>query len=219
MGTVIRHVEESKLFDLLLAPLEDHLHLLRPVADVGINCIIDEEGTPWPLEWTIRLGWPDFTIRQAVLNVDPLVWMADLVYGKDSFSVTGDVAVGVVMSHGDFPREEDKPKKWSGFPIDFVNDLNPDSIHWQQVMMGEAPKASGGRIRQKPQIVTAGQRPLVVTGTGRTVEDARRDAYRAANAVRWPSNVLYRTDIGKRLKQQLPLVQEHGFAEGMKYER
>jgi phosphoribosylamine--glycine ligase len=219
MGTVIRHVEKSQLFELLLEPLEDALRLLRPVADIGLNCIIDEDGTPWPLEWTIRLGWPDFCIRQALLAVDPLVWMADLVYGKDSFQVTREIAVGVVMAHGDFPREDDKPEAWSGFPISFENDFNPDQLHWQQVMMGDAPRTSGGKIKEKSVIVTAGQRPLVVTGTGGTVEDARQDVYRAAKAVRWPSNVMYRTDIGKKLEKELPLVQKHGFAKGMEYER
>lgn len=219
MGTVIRHVEKSKLFELLLEPLEDTLRLLRPVADVGLNCIIDEDGTPWPLEWTIRLGWPDFCIRQALIQTDPLVWMADLVYGKDSFSVSRDIAVGIVMAHGDFPREEEKPEEWSGFPFSFEKDFNHDQIHWQQVMMGEAPKASGGKIKEKATMVTAGQRPLIVTGIGETVEDARQDAYMAANAIRWPSNVMYRTDIGKRLEKDLPLAQKHGFAKGMKYER
>jgi phosphoribosylamine--glycine ligase len=219
MGTVIRHVDESKLFDLLLDPLSDYLHLVGPVTDVSINCIIDGEGTPWPLEWTIRLGWPDFCIRQPLIYSDPLIWMADLVYGKDSLHISKDVAVGVLMAHGDFPREEDDAKEWSGFPVSLGSDHNSNCVHWQQVMMGEVPRESGKRIKEKTVMVTAGQRPLIATGTGEVVKVAAKEAYRTAKAIRWPSNVMYRTDIGKRLEKDLPLIQKHGFAKGMRYDR
>lgn len=217
MGTVIRHVTEAKLFDLLLEPLTDYLHLCKMVGDVSVNCIVDKEGTPWPLEFTMRLGWPDFCIRQSVITCDPLIWMADLVYGRDSLEISREIALGIVMAHGDFPREKDPPRDWAGFPFDFKG--REGEIHWQQVMMEEAPRVSGGRIVDKTVLATAGQRPLVVTGTGKTVMEAADTAYKAAKDIRWPSNVMYRTDIGKRLKKDLPLIQKHGFAERMIYER
>src|SRR5208282_5690980 len=63
MGTVIRHVGRSKLFDKILEPLTEYLHFVNYVGDCSVNCIIPEGGTPYPLEFTMRPGWPDFCIR------------------------------------------------------------------------------------------------------------------------------------------------------------
>lgn len=210
MGTVIRHVKESKLFDLLLAPLTDYLHLVNFVGDCNVNCIVDDKGKPWPLEFTMRLGWPDFCIRQEVLQGDPLEWMVDLLMGTDSLEVSTDIVVGVVMAHGDFPRTPGDPAEdWTGYPISGVEDMT--HVHFQQVKMGKALGLEGKRI------LTAGTYNLVATGAGPTVEAARLAAYEVINGISWPSNVMCRTDIGKRLKDQLPLLQAYGFAKGMRY--
>lgn len=216
-GTVIQHSEKSKLFDLLLEPLTDLLHKLKYVGDAGINCIVDDQGTPWPLEFTMRLGWPDFCIRQAVIEGDPLQWMADLVNGQDSLEISSAAAVGVVMTHGDYPWENDPHRKWSGFPIAGVPWDDTRGVSWQQVMDGRVPRMSGGRIRDVPMVLTAGVRPLVVTGTGRMVRDAQKVAYALTDRISWPSNVMYRTDIGDRLKDQLPDLQKLGYAKEIRY--
>lgn len=216
MGTVIRHVEKSKLFDKLLAPLEEYLQLLGYVGDCSINCIIDGRKA-YPLEFTMRLGWPDFNIRQEVLPGDPVQWMLDLLMGKDTFEPTTDIAVGVLMAHGDFPRYKDPLHKWAGYPISGVTKDNEQHIHWQEVMQADAPVITGGKVKRRPGMATAGNYVAVVTGSGASVTAAAREAYAVADAVRWPSNVMYRTDISDRLKKELPLLQENGWAVGMKY--
>jgi phosphoribosylamine---glycine ligase len=224
MGTVIRHVKESKLFDMLLSPLEDYLHLCRYVGDCSINCIIDKRGKPWPLEFTMRLGWPDFCIRQAVIEGDPVRWMADLLSGRDSLEVSKDIALGVVMTHGDFPRggpNDSRPKDpegtWAGYPIEGVSMDNRSAIHWQQVMDAEAPFLENGNIVRTRTTVTAGNYWAVCSGTGRTVSAACEAAYATVRDLRIPSNVMYRTDIGARLEEQLPVLHKHGYAVGMKF--
>jgi phosphoribosylamine---glycine ligase len=216
MGTVIRHVNDSRLFNLLLEPIGNHLHEIGFVGDCNINCIVDAQGTPWPLEFTMRLGWPDFCIRQAVLQGDPVTWMAELLHGNDTLRVSGETVVGLVMAHGDFPKEKDKPEEWSGFPIDVQNGMD-GHVHWQQVAQGDVPAVIEGKLKKTKGIVTAGQYVAVVTGKGETVIEAAAEAYAAADAVRWPSNEMYRTDIGDRLREDLPALQLHGFAEGMRF--
>jgi phosphoribosylamine---glycine ligase len=214
MGTVIRHVKTSKLFDDILEPLTDYLHLCRYVGDCNINCIVDGSGRPWPLEFTARLGWPDFCIRQAVIEGDPVGWMADLLYGRDSLEVSTEIALGVVMAHGDFPKHHDPQGTWEGFPIEYGSDEN---LHWQMVKDGEAPFLVGGKVKRMRTRVTAGSYVLVASGTGKTVSAARRSAYSAVDSVRWPSNMMHRTDIGETLQEELPTLQTHGYSVGMKY--
>jgi phosphoribosylamine--glycine ligase len=212
MGTVIRHVKESKLFDIVLKPLTDVLHRINYVGDCNVNCIVDDSGTPLPLEFTIRLGWPDFCIRQAVTYGDPIEWMRDLIDGKDSFGASEKVVVGVVITHGDFPVDAAPVEEYSGFPIHGI-EKHMDNVHLQQVQEGSYPTVTGN----KTGILTAGNYLMTVTGVGDTVEEAAEAAYKIAWDIKCPSNLMFRTDIGKRLKKELPRLHKHGFAVGMDY--
>jgi phosphoribosylamine-glycine ligase len=121
------------------------------------------------------------------------------------------------MAHGDFPHEHDGPEKWADFPIYGVTDENFPHLHWQQVKQGKGYLWAGGKLTRPQMTLTAGTYVAVVTGSGQTVEAARAAAYEVAWDIKWPSNVLFRTDIGKRLEDQLEELHKHGFAEGMKY--
>lgn len=222
-GTVIRHVKESKLFDEILEPITDYLHLVHFIGDCNVNCIV-ADGVPYPLEFTMRLGWPDACIRYEVFQGDPVEWMADLIYGRDSLRVRADVAVGVVMTHGDYPKtypeweeEREKAELWSGYPLEGITDENWKHLHFQQVKDGSAPRFVGGKAKNAAMTVTAGTYPLVVTGSGSRVRLAQAKAYAIADAIRWPSNVMYRTDIGDRLQSDLEELHKHGYAKGMEF--
>lgn len=223
MGTVIRHVVRSKLFDEVLDPVSDYLHRVNYVGDCSVNCMVDKRtGTPWPLEFTMRLGWPDFCIRQSLIQDDPVEWMAALVNGEDRFRVSPKIAVGVCLVHGDFPRGGDSRAKdplntWNGYPVYGVSTSNEENIHWQQARDGSAPFLINGSLQQLPVHCSAGNYIAVVSGTGDTVSEAADAAYKVARELKVPSNLMYRTDIGKKLKKQLPILQKHDFAVGMKY--
>ena len=223
MGTVIRHTRRSALFDALLDPITDYLHGVNYIGDCSINCIVTKEGRIGPLEFTMRLGWPDFCIRQSLIQGDPVNWMAELVNGRDAFEVSTDIAVGIAMCHGDFPRGgpgDTRPKDpldhWADYPIYGVPE-NPQSYAWQQVKAGRSPILRGGKVVSVPDVVTAGNYPLVAMGTGRTVARARKQAYKVADCIKLPSNLMYRTDIGCRLEKDLVELQRHGIALGMSY--
>lgn len=217
MGTVIRHVTRSKLFDLVLEPVTDYLHSINYVGDCSINCMIDKKGTAWPMEFTMRLGWPDFNIRQEVIQSDPVQWMKDLIDGKDTLKVSKKIALGLVMAHGDFPHEHDGPEKWADFPIYGITNENFDHLHFQQVKEAKGFLWAADKLTRPSMTLTAGTYVMVVTGSGYTVAMAQKAAYATAWAIKWPSNIVMRTDIGKRLEEQLQLLQKNGFAEGMDY--
>jgi phosphoribosylamine--glycine ligase len=215
MGTVIRHVRKSKLFTDVLEPVTEYLHSINYVGDCSVNCIIDDDGV-WPLEFTCRLGWPDFAIRQAVIQSDPVEWMADLLYGKDTLDVSTDIVVGVLLTHGNFPVEGEDDL-WSGHPIEGITEDNRANLHFQQVKSGKVPRAIGGKIKERTVEVTAGNYIMVVTGTGETVSEAQKAAYDTVREISLPSNLGYRTDIGDRLAGDLKKLHENGYAKGMQY--
>lgn len=217
MGTVIRHVQKSKLFDKVLEPITEYLHSINYVGDCSVNCIIDSAGKPWPLEFTTRLGWPDFCIRQAVIKSDPVEWMLDLVQGHDSLKVSTKIAIGVLLAHGDFPRGGDPIGTWDGFPIYGITYENYEHLHFQQVRDGEAPFVIGRKVKTVKMPVTAGNYVLVVTGTGGSVSSGQKSVYGTVKEISLPSNLMYRTDIGKRLKNELDTLKQLGYATGMDY--
>lgn len=217
-GTVVRYVAKSKLADMVLKPMEEVLEKEGYVGYIDVNCIIDDEGNPWPLEFTTRPGWPTFNIQQALHKGDHAQWLLDLAEGKDARNVELDtIAVGVVLSIPDYPYSHLTRKEVSGIPVYGITDSNWDSVHPLEMMMGEAPVEKNGVIAPEKMLVTAGDYILVGSGTGKTVTEAKRSAYRVLKSLSIPNSPMYRTDIGNRLKKQLPELQRNGFAMGMEF--
>lgn len=218
-GTVLRVVRQSKLARKVLAPLADALERLGYVGYVDVNTIIDEKGNPWPLEFTMRPGWPTFNIQQALVQGDHAEWLAALAQGRDTSPFAmNEVAVGVVMAIPDYPYSHATRKEVVGVPIYGLKPSIMDNIHPCQIMLGEAPQESAGKVVVQPCWVTAGDYLLVATGTGKTVREAKDKANRVlANLKATPASPFWRTDIGTRLKRQLPEVQKSGYAAGLEY--
>ena len=217
-GTAIKYVADSALAKEVLLPLEGDLIRMGHTGSVDVSVIVDENGEPRPLEFTSRLGWPAFNIAQ-VLHPDPCEWMADLLEGNDTFEPSTDVAIGVVMAIPDFPYSNLPKSEVSGVPIYHLDDDNPH--RWQlapcEVMSGSAPAMVEGEVEDKRLMVSAGDYLVVASGTGKTVREAKAQAYQAAASVEIPNSVLMRTDIGDRCKRDIAELQQHGFANEWEY--
>lgn len=219
MGTAMKYTHESALFDQTLAKCKEALAALKFVGNVDLNVMIDDKGKIWPLEWTMRLGWPAFMIQNSLHIGDPLEWMIDLINGKDSLKVRADHAIGVVMTIPDFPYSHLTGKDIEGFPIYGINEDNIHDIHLNEVMAGKAPCMDGDKVNMsKDLFVAAGDNLLTIVGRGKTVMQAHERAYKTLKEVEIPNSPMYRTDIGKRLEKQMPELQKLGFAEDWKYE-
>ncbi len=217
-GTILRYVAESKLADLILAPFESDLARAGYVGYIDVNCIIDDAGTPWPLEFTMRPGWPTFNIQQALHKGDPATWLMDIAQGRDSKPFDMDtIAAGVVLSIPDYPYNKFPIQDVLGIPVYGLTPEVRRSIHPCEMALGSAPRRMGQVILNSPIEVTAGTYILVASGTGATVEEAKRHAYQILARVSLPNSPMYRTDIGQKLKWQLPGIQAMGYAEGIEY--
>ena len=212
MGTPIRYVKKSKLADKVLAPLEEAIARTGHVGYVDVNCLIDEKGTPWPLEFTMRNGYPTFNIQQDLHDGDPAEWLLDLAEGRDAKCfVYDEMAIGVCYCQGDFPWSKLPIKEVSGFPIYGLDTLS-DGVHLCQAQAGEAPVNIEGDIATEGCALTAGDYILIASGTGATVRAARAKAYAVLDKIKMPNGPFWRIDIGKRLQKELPKLAEKGYA-------
>lgn len=218
MGTVMQYVKDDALADALLKPLAKQLAKIDYVGDIDVNAIVDEEGNPWPLEFTMRPGWPAFNIQAPLIEGDPVEWLADIWEGKTKGPWLYDkISVGVVMAIPDFPYSKATQKDVCGLPLYGLDDVDMNDVHLCEVMRGEAPHDVDGRVVNGPAIVSAGDYILVGTGVADTVHDARRKVYSTLGKISMPGSPFYRDDIGERLKTGIPELQAHGFCSKMEY--
>jgi len=216
MGTVTRPVLKSKLAEKVLYPIEPYLKKIGYVGYIDNNCIIDDHGRPWPMEWTMRDGWPLRHNIIAQMKGDPADWMVDLLQGRDTIRFTDkEVCISIVVAIPDFPYSKLTNKEVCGIPVyNAAND--PEHIHPSDIMMGEAPVELDGKVLTVPHWVTSGDYLMVVTGCGTTISGARRSAYAAVKKVKIPNSPFYRTDIGRgRMVKQLPELVRLGYAPGL----
>lgn len=219
-GTILRYTETSKLADLVLKPLEGQLHGLGYAGYIDVNCIITDDGTPWPLEFTMRPGWPLFQIQQAVHKGDPVEWMLDMLNGRDTLKVSTDVACGVVISMPDYPYSNLTKKECSGYPMFGITEEDAlSNIHLSEVQWGKAPDNVDGQVKLNvPMYVTAGDYVCTVTGTGKDVDTAKHRCYKTIKSkIEIPNSIMYRTDIGHRLEEHLPKLHKMGYCLDLEY--
>jgi phosphoribosylamine--glycine ligase len=219
-GTVGRYVKQSKLFDMVLKPLAGDLHKIDYVGYVDVNCMVAEDGTPYPLEFTMRFGYPTFQLMQAGHVGDPVQWMKDLLDGKDTLDVLWDTVLScVVIAHAEYPHEYRDAEDNSGIPIYFEGNALDHiyNIHPSQIKLGKVPKIDNGKVKMSDEWVSAGNYLITISATGKSVSDSCKNAYELVKKVKVPNDMMYRTDIGEKMEKTLPKLQKFGFAKGFKY--
>jgi phosphoribosylamine--glycine ligase len=217
MGTLSRMTKRSKLAEQVLTPIGPILEKIGYVGYIDNNCIIDSDG-PWPMEWTMRDGWPTrHNVMAHVKNEDPIQWMQDLVNGRDTMEcIEGEICVSVLIALPDFPYSKITNKELCGIPIRGADDM--EHIHLSEVMMGDAPVMVGDKVEILPGLVTCGDYTMVVTGTGETITAARKDCYTAVKKVKIPNSSFYRPDIGAgRMKRDIIDLHKWGYAKGLEF--
>lgn len=216
-GTVMKYVEASKLGRTVLEPLEEALVGLGHLGDIDVNCIIDEDGKAWPLEFTMRLGWPAFNIQVATTAGDPCQWMLDACEGKDSLKVRYATACGIVLAQPDYPYSEKTKAEVADIPIYGVTPENEPYLYPQAVKRTVLPMMDGEKVSEREIWATAGDYLLVVTGTGKTVRQACTRAYDTVKEIEVP-DLIYRDDVGEKLEEELPKLHDLGYAQEFRYE-
>jgi phosphoribosylamine--glycine ligase len=213
MGTLMWYTERSKLSREVLDPLEGYLRSLGHLGDVDVNCIVDEDGKAWPLEFTCRLGWPAFYIMCAQ-HEEPCAWMRDALNGKDTLKVSEEPFVGLMLCQPKFPYKGGTKDEYTGIPIQGLTDKLWPSVHLISARAGKGVKMKGDSPVEGDVFLTTGEYVLAVTGSGETVKQARRAAYKAVDAIHVP-NAIVRDDIAEAFERELPALQALGYATGL----
>lgn len=207
-GTVMRLVRKSKMAEKVLQPVEEHLARIGFAGNVDVNTIVDSDGQVWPLEWTMRFGYPAINIELALHKSDPIEFLACVASGeKPPSRIMNTIAVGVVLAIPPYPFGHERAEEVVDVPIWGVTPGIEDNLHFCDVMLGKG----------EAELATAGSYVLVATGTAETVVAARNTAHRVLNRLTIPASPFWRNDIGTRLRSQLPELQRHGYAKGMIY--
>ena len=138
-NTVVYYTEKSKLADKVLKPLEQYLVRCGHIGFVDVAVIIDDKGNPWPLEFTMRPGWPIFNIQQQ-LHRSTASWMLESLNGSSIWTnfLTELAATGVVMAIPDFPYNRLSRKEVSGVPIYNLDKVSAN-IHPCELKAGMVP--------------------------------------------------------------------------------
>lgn len=216
-GTISGFVSDSKIGRETLGKLEQALVELGHLGDVALGFMVDESGKAWPLEWTVRPGWPIFNQMLGCIKGDPAQWMADAMNGKDTTSFSEEVSSCVVLTHGDFPWGNMKREEVSDVPIYGITKGNKRHLHPQSVKIDVMPDMDGDKVVERPLWNTSGDYIMVVTGYGNSVKQATDRMYKTAKSLH-VSNMGMRDDIGEGLKDQLPLLHKHGYATHFNFE-
>jgi len=216
-GTIMKYATKSTLAEDVLYPLEDELVKLGHLGDIDVNCIVDEKGKAWPLEFTSRLGWPAANIMWACHKGDPVQWMLDACNGEDTIECDTRVACGIVFSQPDYPYSKVTKAETDGIPIYGVTDENKRYIAPQSVKIASQPDMDGDKLVERPTWTTAGDYIAVVTGLGKTVKLACERAYGTIKELH-VANGMYRDDLGEALEEKIPELQKHGYAKEFVYE-
>lgn len=208
MGTVLQYVRRSKLANAVLLPLEEQLAAIGYVGNVDVNCIVDEDGSVWPLEFTMRFGWPAFNIETALFDCDPIEFLYAVAAGESTKGAhrMDDPAVGVVMVLPPFPYPPRDYEEVIGVPLYGLTEELCEHWHPARMMAGE-----------DTMLCSAGDYVGIATGIGASVREAARGAYGVLRKLSMPASAFWRIDIGQRLRRELPRLQEHGFAMGLEY--
>lgn len=185
MGTSMFWCGANNLFHATLEKMLEPLRESGYVGYIDINCIVNARGI-YPLEFTCRFGYPTISIQQEGVLSEWGEFMHAIANHKPyELRTKKGFQIGVVIATPPFPYE-DKSE------VDIYKDTsvlfkkpNYEGVHLGDIKMTDSTMKIAGNCGYD----------LVVTGSGTTMEDARRMAYNRIDNI-MILNMFYRTDIG-----------------------
>lgn len=199
MGTSGFWAGNNMLYRETLAKMRERIQ--GYVGYFDVNCIVNARGI-FPLEITPRFGYPTINLKMEGVLSKWGEFLAAMARGEPfPLRTKRGLQIAVVMAVPPFPFDDAATfRKFSeDAPVIFKKPM-PEGIHPCEIRMSENEWLLSGNSGYS----------LVVTGSGSTMQDARREAYNRVKNILIP-NVFYRTDIGERWIRDSDLLQTWGY--------
>jgi len=191
---------------LFRATLEKMLPSLRESGYIGyidINCIVNWRGI-YPLEFTSRFGYPTISLQLEGIQVPAGEWLYRLSRGesfelktKKGFQIVVRISVPTFFAKS---KDRETVEMYHDLPILFKKPSNLEGIHIEDVKIEEGV----WRIAGESGVL------LAVTGSGTTVEEARRQVYARVQNI-MVQNMFYRTDVGVKWAEDSDRLRTWGY--------
>ncbi|MDP1706251.1 MAG: phosphoribosylamine--glycine ligase [bacterium] len=189
MGTLMFWSRPNEFFRVTLAKILPALRESGYIGYVDINCVANGRGI-YPLEFTCRFGYPTIQIMMEGILTPMAEFLWRLANGEDfEFKTKKGFEVGVRIVVPTYFAKEEKEviERYRDLPVLFRKPGNLEGVHIEDVKIEDGV----WRIAGESGVL------MVITGSGITVEEARRQAYgRVQNVM--VQNMFYRTDIGAK---------------------
>ncbi|MBI4015767.1 MAG: phosphoribosylamine--glycine ligase [Candidatus Aenigmarchaeota archaeon] len=200
MGTLMYFSEPNALFDMTLQRMKPKLAKSGYVGYVDINCIANAKGI-YPLEFTCRTGYPHISIAMEGISMPIGELIFRLASGENfDLKTKKGFQVGVVLAVPPFPFDDQKVFAMYKDSTIYFKKPNFDGVH-----LGDVKTEDGDW-----KVAGASGYVLVITGSGTTVEEARKQAYSRVQNIFMP-NMFYRTDIGTKWYGESDKLQTWGY--------
>jgi phosphoribosylamine--glycine ligase len=201
MGTLMFWSERSRLYDETLGKFRSILAEMGFVGYFDINCIANSRGI-YPLEITPRFGYPTISIQMEGITSK---W-GEFLYAlanKQQYALRAQrgFQIGVVVAVPPYPFSD--PAAYRRYSEDAV-------IIFKKPMLSGIHHGDAKLVNGDWRLAGSSGYALIITGSGPTVEEARREAYSRVRNVIIP-NLFYRTDIGERWYNDTDLLLAWGY--------
>ncbi len=202
MGALMFLSPPNAMFRATLDKMVPDLAKAGYIGYLDINCIVNGRGI-YPLEFTARFGYPTISVQAVGIDMP----MGDFLYKmgageKFEIPTKKGFQLGIICAVNSYLSENPED-------IAIYHDLsilfrrpnpNLEGIH-----IGDLKMVDGTL-----QIAGISGYALVVSGSGTTVQEARRQAYNRIKNIRL-QNMFYRVDIGERWFNDSDLLQSWGY--------
>lgn len=201
MGTAMYWSPPNTIFRETLEKMAPKLKEAGYIGYIDINCISNAKGI-YPLEFTCRFGYPHISIAmEGVLSPWGEFLHQLASKQKPELRTKKGFQVGIVVGVPPFPYDDPESfKQYSEGAVILFKKESKEGIHLGDVKMIEDDWVLAGTIGYA----------VVVTGSGSTMEDARRMAYNRVKNIMIP-NMFYRTDIGYSWSEDSDRLQTWGY--------
>ena len=200
MGTLMYWSGPNMIFKTTLEKMRDNLKESGYVGYVDINCIANARGI-YPLEFTCRFGYPHISIAMEGVTSGWGEFFYSLARGeKYELKTKKGFQIGVIVAVPPFPFDDEAEMNiYKDLSIIFKKP-NIEGVHLGDVKL----------VDESWRIAGESGYALVVTGSGTTVNDARRHVYTRLENILL-QNMFYRTDIGLGWYEDSDRLQTWGY--------